>query len=349
MLSGYFHRVTKQTPTRFWINNPTGDDMEKGIAAGAINVTTNPSYCSKLLQREADYIRRIIDKVAAEVQDDNIAADLVYQKCSARVLDRFLALYKESNGAYGYVTIQDDPREDDDAEVIVEASLRHAKLGPNYMAKIPVIKSGLESIENLIERDMPICATEVFSVAQAIHTCELYQRVSKKCGKTPLFYVTHIAGIFDQHLGNVVKYYGIDIDPEVLYQAGCAVARKEYRLLKERGYKVTMLGGGARGTQHFTEMVGGDIHVTINYSMAQELIDKDEPVVSRIEAQTPPEVIEELREKLPDFRRAYDNDGLAVEEFKDFGPLLLFRSMFLEGYYHLLSEIAGRRALLTAK
>ena len=78
MPSGYFYQVIKQTPTRVWINNPTGDDMEKGIAAGAINVTTNPSYCSKLLQREACYIRRIIDEVAAEVQDDNIAADSVY-------------------------------------------------------------------------------------------------------------------------------------------------------------------------------------------------------------------------------------------------------------------------------
>ena len=41
--------------------------------------------------------------------------------------------------------------------------------------------------------------------------------------------------------------------------------------------------------------------------------------------------------------------GLSLEEFEDFGPLLLFRSMFLEGYYHLLVEIAKRRALLAAK
>ena len=349
MASGYIHRVIEQTPTRFWINNPSKDDMENGIAAGAINVTTNPSYCSKLLQRESDYIYKIIDEVASKVQNDDAAADLVYQKCSARILKRFLPLYEESNGAHGYVTIQDDPRRDDDTEAIVEASLGHAKLGPNYMAKIPVIKSGIDSIEKLVERNIPVCATEVFSIAQAVSICEVYQRASRKSGTNPPFFVTHITGIFDEHLENVVRHYGIDIDPEVLCQAGCAVARKEYRLLRERGYKATMLGGGARGTQHFTEMVGGDIHVTINYSTAQELINKDEPVISRIEAQTPSEVIKELRTKLPDFRRAYDDDGLSPEEFKDFGPLLLFRSMFLKGYYHLLAEIAARRALLAAQ
>ena len=349
MPSEYFHRVIEQTPTRFWINNPTAEDMEKGIAAGAINVTTNPSYCSKLLQRETGYIHGIIDEVAVKEKDDNVAADLVYQKCSARIMERFLPLYKQSRGAYGYVTIQDDPRRDDDAEAIVQASLGHARLGPNYMAKIPVIKAGIDSIENLVKRNIPVCATEVFSISQAINMCEVYQRATRKSGTNSPFFVTHITGILDQHLQGVVQYYGIDIAPEILDQAGCAIARKEYRLLKQRDYKVTMLGGGARGTHHFTEMVGGDVHVTINYSTAQELIDMDEPVVSRIDTETPPDVIAELRAKLPDFRRAYDDDGLAVDEFKDFGPLLLFRSMFLEGYYHLLTAIATRRALLAAK
>lgn len=106
-----------------------------------------------------------------------------------------------------------------------------------------------------------------------------------------------------------------------------------------------MLGGGARGTHHFTEMVGGDVHVTINWSTAQSLIETNEPVVNRMDEQPSKDVVEELSAKLPDFRRAYDEDGLPLEAFKDFGPVQLFRNMFLEGYGDLLREITARRAL----
>ena len=114
-------------------------------------------------------------------------------------------------------------------------------------------------------------------------------------------------------------------------------------MLKERGYHTTMLGGGARGTHHFTEMVGGDVHVTINWSMAQELVEADTPVVPRIDVETVQPVIDELCDKFVDFRKAYDEDGLSVEEFAGYGPVQLFRNAFLKGYYLLLAEIAARR------
>lgn len=345
MSSGYFHRVAEETPTRFWINNPMGPDMKRAIAAGAINVTTNPAYCSKLIKGDPEYIRGVIDSVIKETPDADVAADLVYQKAASRVMSRFLPLYEQSGGTYGYVTIQGDPRADDDADAIVSAVLRHRRLGKNYMAKIPVILAGAQAIETLVARDIPICATEVFSISQAVYICELYQRAAQKYSEHPPFYVTHITGIFDEYLQRVVQRDNIDIAPQVLWHAGCAVARKEYRILKERGYKVTMLGGGARGPQHFTEFVGGDVHITINWSLAQKLIEADDSVVSRIDAEIPQPVIDELCEKLPDFRRAFYEDGLSLEEFADFGGVQLFRNMFLEGYTHLLEEIPTRRAL----
>jgi transaldolase len=130
----------------------------------------------------------------------------------------------------------------------------------------------------------------------------------------------------------------------VLDQAGCAIARQEYRLLKARGYPGILLGGGARGVHHFTEMVGGDAHVTINWSTAQELIDAGTPLVARLaEGEPSADVIAELCEKFPDFRQAYDEDGLNVEEFADFGPVQFFRNAFLNGWYLLLAEVAARR------
>jgi len=339
----YFHRLNQETPTRFWVNNPSGADMERSIAAGAINCTTNPAYCSKLLASDTDYIHGVIDEVIRETNDNEEAAVLVYQRAGKRVIDRFMPLYEKSEGGYGYVTMQDDPREDRDTEAIVRCVLSNRELGPNYMAKIPVIKGGLEAIEACVEENIPICATEVFSITQAVHMCELYRQAAQRTGNHPPFYVTHITGIFDEYLGKVVKREGIEISPVVLAQAGCAVARKEYRLLKERGYETTMLGGGARGTHHFTEMVGGDVHITINWSTAQEIIDAGTPVASRMGVETPQAVIDELSDKLVDFRKAYYENELSVDEFAGYGPVQLFRNAFLKGWYLLLAEIPARR------
>jgi transaldolase len=345
MSSDYFKRLTEETSTRFWINNPSGVELDLAIETGAINCTTNPAYCSKLLVSEPEYIRGVIDEVIREVDDIDAAAVRIYQEVSARVMAKFLPLFEQSSGGYGYVTMQDDPRLDEDTDAIVNSALSNRQLGPNFMTKIPVIEGGLQAIEACVAENMAICATEVFSIAQAIHICDLYEQAVEKTGNTPPFYVTHITGIYDEYLEKVARREGIDVSASALSQAGNAIARREYRLLKERGYHTTMLGGGARGTHHFTEMVGGDVHITINWSTAQDIIDANTPLISRLDAETPQSVIDELMEKFADFRKAYDEDGLSVEEYADFGPVQLFRHAFLKGYYLLLAEIASRHNL----
>jgi transaldolase len=343
----YFHRVAK-TGTQVWVNNPTLEDLEKSLEAGAINGTTNPAYGSKLLKSEPKYINAVIDSVVAKIPGDSEAADQVYQIISRRFMEKFLQLYESSGNTRGFVTMQDDPRRDDQADWIVEAALRHAKVSPNYMAKIPVIQAGMDAMAKLVELDMPICATEVFSVAQAVAMCDVYAEASAKTGKTPPFYLTHITGIYDEEIQAQVESQGIDISPELVKQAGTIVMRKQYRTVKERGYATTMLGGGARGPHHFTEWVGGDAHITINWSTFEELISLDPPIASRIDAADSEADIAELRAKVPDFRRAYDDDGLTPLEFASFAPLLRFRNNFIDGCDHVLREIAARRRVPTS-
>lgn len=346
MSKNYFQRVYEQTETRLWINNPNSEEMQKAIAAGAVNCTSNPAYAAKLLQNEPEYINNVIDEVILEFNDCEKAAPVVYQRIVKRTIDIFLPLHKESGGKMGFVTVQDDPRDDDNGNATIKSVLSNReKLGKNYMAKIPVIPGSLKALGLCVEKNIPICATEVFSIAQAIHMCEIYQVAAERTGNHPPFYLTHITGIFDEYLQKTVAREGIDISPEVLAQAGCAVARKQYRIMKERGYEAIMLGGGARELKHFTGIVGGDAHITINWSTAAELIEKDLPVESEIELETPAEVIEELSAKLSDFRKAYEGDALTLDEFAQYGPVQLFRNSFLNGWYTLLAAICKRKHL----
>lgn len=105
-----------------------------------------------------------------------------------------------------------------------------------------------------------------------------------------------------------------------------------------------MLGGGARSTRHFTDFVGGAAQFTINWSTAQELLTADPPVVNRMDIETPPHIVVELLEKLLDFRLAWNEHALSVEEFADYGPVQLFRNNFIAGYEHLIKVVATRRA-----
>jgi transaldolase len=301
-----------------------------------------------LIAGEPEFISPIIERLVEENESDDETAAAAYEQAAARIMSRFQPLYEASHGACGYVTVQDDPRNDDDPDAIVRAALRGRRMGANYMAKIPVTRAGAEAIQKLVVLDVPICATEVFSIAQAVHICEVYRRAARAAGTHPPFYVTHITGIFDQYLAETAQRQNISIPPEMLARAGCAVARKEYHLMRQRGYPCTMLGGGARADYHFTEMVGGDIHVTINWSTAASLLAADGPVVLRVDEETPQAVLDELSSRFPDFRRAYREDGLLPDDFAEFGPLVLFRNMFLAGYTRLLEEIAARRVKLRA-
>lgn len=57
---GYFHRVSEQTATRFWINNVTKEEARLAIEAGAVGCTQNPAYTWKMLCR--DELKPQLDK-----------------------------------------------------------------------------------------------------------------------------------------------------------------------------------------------------------------------------------------------------------------------------------------------
>lgn len=342
----YFKRINKLTPTRFWINNPTPEEAKNSIAAGAISCTTNPTYSMKQLQdkSEKERVLNVIDEAINEYDDDNRVADLVQQRLAKDILDIFLPLYEKKPGEEGFVSIQGNPLLDTDANHIFNEVLSYKEIGKNFISKIPTTKAGLKAMEELIPEDIPMIATEIMGISQAVRTCEMYSRVSKKCGKFPPLYLTHITGILDDHLRNIVKINHIDISPDILWQAGLIIARKQYRIFKERNYPGIILGGGARGIHHFTEMVGSEMHITINWKgTADKLIELGSPVVYRMFNPTPQYIIDELLSKIPDFKRAYIEDALDIEEFKDFGPVELFRDTFTKGWKFLLAIIKERR------
>ena len=349
MSKPYFVRVTEQSPTMFWINNPTKPQGEWALENGALGCTNNPSYTQKMLDHPeySDYAYGILDDVLREIDDDRKAAIEFQARMVKPVADQFMPLYEKTGGAHGLVSIQGDPFADDVPEEIVEQALYNRKVSPNICCKIPLTEPGLAAIEQLIPMNVPMNSTEIFGVSQMVALGESYEKVARESGKFPMMYMSHIAGIYDDYLRNYVAENDVQISLDVLHQAGLAVARKVYRIMTERAYKCTFIGGGARGLHHFTEMVGGRVVVTINWEgTADKLIEQNPPVMYRLFNPVPDKVIDELMEKLPDFRKGYLEDGLSIEEFEDFGPVQLFKSAFTKSWGRVLEIIPERRKTL---
>jgi transaldolase len=125
----------------------------------------------------------------------------------------------------------------------------------------------------------------------------------------------------------------------LLEWAGVAVFKKAYKIYRERGYRVRLLSAAFRNHMQWSELVGGDVVISPPYKWQVRFNASDVQVASRIDKAVDPEIVDELSRKFPDFRRAYNEDGLAVNEFDSYGPTVRTLRQFLEATHELAVRV----------
>lgn len=346
MKNDYFKRVFELTGTKFWINNVTREEARIAIESGATGCTQNPSYTLKMLNHpaESEFVRALMKEAIRESDNDNEVVCILQRKLVKGISDIFLPLHQRSNGKYGYVSIQGDPINEEDPEVILREGRLNRGMNPNVMIKIPATKAGLQAMEILIAEETPINATEVMGLSQALEICRMYRKLSVSTGKYPPIYYSLITGIYDEYLTKWIHKEGIEISDDILSTAGMIIARKVYKVTKTHYPEVGFIGGGVRGLHHFTEMVGADVCITMNWEgQAEELLKLDYPVLPRFYNPTPDLYLDELLTKVTEFQRAYYENGLSVDEYEHFGPVDYFRQMFISAWEGAVKEISNSR------
>ncbi len=336
----------KLTPTRMWINNVTRAEARMAIDAGALGCTQNPSYTWKMLNHatESDHARRLLDETLQQTADDNEVICVLQRRLVREIAEVFMEVFERTNGRHGYVSIQGDPINEEDPRVIIDEGRKNRAMSPNIMIKIPATAAGLAAMEVLIEEDTPLNATEVMSVSQMVDVCEMYEQITAKTKKQPVMYFSLITGIYDEWLASQATKDNFDVSTDVLYQAGIVIAKKAYQIRHDRQYRLGFIGGGVRGLQHFTEMVGGDVCITMNWDgQVEKLLELDPPVVSRLFNPVQDIVLEQLLEKVPPFKQAYMEKGLPSRQFEHFGPVTYFRDMFVSAWKNARNMAAERR------
>jgi transaldolase len=333
--------------TDYWNDSCSIEELTYGIQHGAVGATTNPSIVLMVLKKEMHLWRDRINQIIAgnpTWSETEISWKLIEEMAirGARLLE---PAYERYRGKKGRLSIQTDPANYRNAEAIARQAMYFNSLAPNMQVKIPVTCAGVKAIEEATYHGVSVNATVSFTVPQMIAVAEAVERGLQRREAEGLDVsrmapvCTMMIGRLDDWMQVLVKRDGIDIAPSYPTWAGIAAFKKADEIFHRRGYRIRPLAAAYRHLGHWSELIGGDIVLTIPYEWALKINASDIPVVERMQNPVDPEIVEALYTKIPDFRRAYDEDGMGPEEFDSYGASVRTLRSFIASVHDLIAVV----------
>lgn len=340
-------RMTQRTPTQYWNDSCAVAELSHAVERGATGATSNPSIVHEVLGKEGAHWLPRVRQLALENPTWTeveltwaIAEEMAVR--GARVL---LPVFEASGGRTGRLSMQVNPSNHRDPVRMLEQARRFATLAPNMQVKFPNTGPGLVAIEEATALGININATVSFSVPQAIAAAEAVERGLSRFAAgggdadamSPV--ITLMIGRMDDWVKLLVERDAIALNPDAADWAGIAVFKRAYQLFRERGYRARLLAAAYRNTMHWTELVGGDVTLTMPFAWQEKFDASGIEPESRIDVPVDPALVSDLLERIPDFRRAYEPDGMTSAEFESFGPSARTLRAFIKSYHDLQGAI----------
>jgi transaldolase len=113
------------------------------------------------------------------------------------------------------------------------------------------------------------------------------------------------------------------------------VVKRAYAMYREQSTDALLLVAALRGTYHMVELAGADLVLSIHPKIQAMILQPGLPRQEHIANPVAPEVIERLM-NVPDFRRAYEPDGMTPDEFVSWGLTQRTLTQFAESGWNLL-------------
>jgi len=335
--------MTQTTATCLWNDSASIKELEYSIEHGAVGATCNPVIVLGVLKKEmALWRERIVALLrdAPSWDEDRIAWALV-EEMSANAASLLMPIFEAQKGRNGRLSIQTDPRLYRNTAAIIEQAEGFSRLAPNMIVKIPVTAAGIPAIEEATYRGISINATVSFSLPQCVAVAEAVERGlarREKEGKdisTMGPVCTIMVGRLDDWLKVYAEKHSVTLDPGYLEWAGVAVFKKTYKLFRERGYRIRLLSAAFRNHMHWSEFIGGDVVISPPCAWQVRFNASDVTATSRIDSPVDPKIVNELLTRFPDFRRAYNDGGMSIEEFDQFPPTIRTLRQFIAACHDL--------------
>jgi transaldolase len=331
------HEMTRATPTALWNDSASIDELTYSIEHGAVGATCNPVIAYSAVKRELPAWRPRILQIMQELPhatEDQIGWQLI-EEMSIKAAALLYPLFQVHHGRNGRLSIQTDPRFYRDSAAMVNQAVRFNSLASNMIVKIPATAAGVEAIEETTYRGISINATVSFTLPQCVAVAEAVERGLKRREREGKdisemgSVCTIMVGRLDDWLKTVMEKESISTDPGFLEWAGVAVFKKTYKLFQERGYRIRLLSAAFRNHMHWSEFIGGDVVISPPSSWQRKFNASDIEILPRMDRPVDDRIVDDLRKRFPDFRRAYTENGLSVDEFDSYGPTVRTLRQFI--------------------
>ena len=342
LLASPLARTIAETATDIWNDSCAVDELQYAIAFGAVGATANPTIVVDNWKKDPGRWAARVRELAAThpARDERALAWTVVEEMSVEAAPLLMPAFEASGGRAGRLSVQTDPTLHRDAAAMVEQAAGFDGLAPNIVVKFPATSAGIAAMEEASFRGISVNATVSFSVAQALAAAEAVERGIARRAERGLPtermgpVITIMMGRIEDWLRVRVDREGIVVHPSALPWSGVAIFKRAYAEWQERGFRARLLGAAIRHELHWTELIGGDVIITMPASWQKRFNASSVEVRPRIDDPAPH--IDDLRASFPDFVRAYDPDGLTVAEFDTWGPTVRTLRAFIASYHDLL-------------
>jgi transaldolase len=340
-------RTVATTATDIWNDSCAVDELEYAISYGAVGATANPTIVTDVWKADPAYwrgrVRTLADERPAATEND--LAWAIVEEMSLRAAPLLLPAFEASGGRRGRLSMQTDPTLFRSFDRMLAQGQHFASLAPNIIVKFPATEVGVRAMEEATYRGVSVNATVSFSVAQAVAAGEAVERGLRRreADSLPIEdmgpVITVMMGRLEDWLKVQTERDGIVADPGSLPWSGVAVFKRAVAEFRARGLRARPLGAAIRHHLHWSELIGGDVVITLPAAWQRRFNASSVEVRPRMDDPIDPGILDELRSRFPDFVRAYEPDGLTPDEFDGFAPSARTLRAFVGSYHDLLHQV----------
>jgi transaldolase len=339
--------MVQETPTDYWNDSCAIAELEYAVVRGATGATSNPTIVHEVMRKESGrWLPRIREMV--EQNPSWTEVELTWALIeemgvgAAKILE---PVFVAEGGHKGRISLQTNPANYRNADRMLEQGVHFSGLAPNIQVKFPATKAGLDALERATRAGVNINATVSYTVAQAIAVGEAVERAlgaREAAGEdvsamSPV--CTIMIGRLEDHLRVLSERDGIAIHPDALDWAGIATFKRALSIYRERGFRTRLLAAAMRHRLHWTELVGGDVIITMPHTWQARWNESGIVPVPRIDEPVDQRLVDDLLLRIPDFGRAYEPDGLTLEEFDSYGATVRTLRAFIKSYHELIGAV----------
>ena len=215
----------------------TSGELAQLVDQGLRGLTSNPSIFDKAITGSNDYDDELHALVDQEKSVEQIYEALVIKDIQLAA-DALGAVFEETKGMDGYVSLEVSPTLAHDAQGTIKEARRLSKalMRPNIMIKVPATQAGLAAIETLTAEGISVNATLIFSITHYRGVAQAYISGLQKFAVAggDLNKVASVASFFISRIDSAVDRQLQEIGEEsLLGKIAIANAKSAYEVLKE--------------------------------------------------------------------------------------------------------------------